>query len=456
VQVLSGGSSAALVTAIGFDNAPHPGGAAGTQVTLNISGKWDGAYGNALSIRPSAPVSGTAGRFDLAVVQAGLVVESWKDCSMTATDPNYVVTLVNAGSSTQAASKLISIADAEATFPSPGNLPAYGTFGPMSGGNDGLAALADIDFYGTQSPNGSTGLYALNTISRIDVVAVPGRCTAAVHGQTVTWCEIYREQRTFAVLAVPSGLTVAGARAYVTSTADLQGLSEIAAIYGPWIAQDNPLQSVFGQAATIIVPPEGAIMGAFSRVDVRKVGGAFDHPSNALGRLTTARGVETDEWEDDAKRGLAFDCMINAIRATRGKVPYIDGARCLLPTGSFPTVGQSRGAMLVTNNLIAAYDDLRNAGIRDSLYDQLAGLADVYLGKLADAGALISKDHSIAYFVDFGGGLNTPDVSAARTVLGNIGIGAPPPAEFIFVTLVPYAGLAQQFAQQVASASPGV
>jgi phage tail sheath protein FI len=350
----------------------------------------------------------------------------------------------------------VRVTDLAATYASPDDNPATGTFGPLSGGDDGLVGLADADFYGSTAGNGgATGLYVFNRISRIDIAAIPGRCTPAAHAQLVTWCEVYREGRTFAIVVVPSGLSVGQARTYVSSTAALQELSEIASCYGPWIYIDNPSTSVFGTEKTILVPPEGALMGMFCRVDSSKEGGAFEHPSNALGVLTTARGVEHDEYEDPQQRGLAFDTLINSIRAQRGKPVYVDGARCLKSGGPFPTVGQSRGAMLVSNQIVEAYDVLRNAGIREGLYVRLATGATVYLGKLTKANCFRSKKPAESFFVDFGAGLNTPDVAEARQVLGTIGLGGPPPAEFIFVTVTPFAGLAAKFAQQVQQASPG-
>lgn len=455
IQFVAAGSTALALATLGLDTALHVGGAAGTEPTLRVSGKWDGTYANALSVRVSAPSSGELGRFDFAVLRGGRVVagESWKDASMDSADANYIVTLVNNGSGSQKASKLITVEDLEATYPSPDNLPAVGTFGTLTGGDDGLSGLVDSDFYGGQSANGSTGLYVFEALDRIDLVAIPGRCTSAAQNQLVTYCEVYREGRTFGVFATPQGASVAAARTYVTSTALLKGATEIGAMYGPWIRVDNPNPSIFGKDATVVCSPEGAIMGMMCRVDLSKEGGAFEHPSNKLGRLNTCRGVEHTEYEDKAKRGLAFDDFINAIRVQKGKRPHVDGARTLRFDGPFPTVGESRGVMLVTNNLIEAYDDERNAAIRDGLYTRLTNSATVYLNRLTEANCFQTKDRKRAFFVDFGRGLNTPDVVEAREVVGVIGVNTAPPAEFIFFAVVPYAGLAENFNQQVAAAS---
>lgn len=455
-QITASGSTALALAAVGFDTAEHVGGAAGTEPTLRVKGRWDGTYANALSVRRSAPTSGESGRFDFAVIKGGRAIESWKDATMDALDPNYIVTLVNDGAGTQKKSKLIVVEDLESSYPAPSNMPAAGTFGPLTGGDDGLSGIVDIDYYGSETTNGSTGLYVFNQLDRIDLAAIPGRCTSAVQNQLINWCEVYREGRTYFIEATPQGLTVAAARTYVTSTALLKGASEIGSLYGPWVRVDNPNPAIFGKDATVVASPEGAIMGMFCRVDRSKEGGAFEHPSNKLGVLTTVRGVEHGEYEDARKRGLAFDGFINAIRVQKGKRPYVDGARTLKDSGPFPTVGESRGVMLVMNNLIEAYDPERNANIRASLYVSLASLARVYLGRLTKANCFQTTNPDTAFFVDFGKNPNTPDVVEAREVIGVIGLNTSPPAEFIFFTVVPYAGLAKQFEQLAAGDATGI
>ena len=454
----TGGSSSIQVTAtstadtkVGFDNAVHTGGASGSDDTLQVDALWDGIYGNALSIRVAAAASGDATRIDLAVLRGGIVIESWKGLSFDAADAQYVETVVNRGYGTQKASALIRVTDLLAAFPSPDNLPVAGTFGPMTGGDDGLAGIVDADFYSGVSEAGATGFFVFNQIDRLDVLAAPGRATASVHNQGITYCEVTREGHTFFVAEVPSGSTVSAARSYVNDTAALKELSEFGAIYAPWIRVDNPDATIFGNDATVVAPPSGAIVGMMCRVDAAKEGGAFTHPAGQVGVLRTARGLETNEYEDKTKRGLAFDDRINPIRAQRGKPRYVDGARCLKSTGPFPYVGASRGAMLVTNELLAAYDFERQAPIQGGLYTRLTNAANVYLRKLTRASCFFSNVPEEAFFVDFGLGLNLPANVEAAEVIGNWGLNIAPPAEFIFISLSRFQGLQSKFDAQVAA-----
>ena len=430
---------------LGFDNAVHTGNDGTPQPTLKLDGKWDGAYANALSVLVSAPASGTVGVVDLALLQDGVVVESWRDGSMDPDDPNYLVTLINEGGGGQQASLLVTATDLISGFDPPDGNPALGTFGPMSGGDDGLAGLVDADFYGgSAGDNKATGLRVLDRISRIDALAIPGRVTGSVLLATVTYCDITREGRTFAVFGSPEGFTITQMRAFILANG-LKGLTEQAAGYYPRDKVDNPAPDVYGTETTLVAPVEGGILGVYSRIDATKEGGAFTHPSNLNGVLFTSRGIESDEIEDQAKRGLLFDDRWNAVRAQSGKPRQIDGARTLKATGPFPSVGSSRGAMFIANTLIEAFDDFRNSAITLSLLKTLEGAARLFLERLTANLCFRTTNPTEAFFVDFSEAINTPAVADTNTVKGVVGINDAPPAEFIDITIVPFRGLEQQF-----------
>ncbi len=440
-------------TGFGFDNASHTGGAAGAVDTLRFDGKWDGTFANALSPRVSAARSGDAARVDVSLMKAGIAVENWFDASMDAADPNYIVTLINSGAGTQRASRLVTVEDLLAAYPSPDNLPAVGTFGPLTGGGDGLASIAEIDFYGDKANSTATGLRVFDVIQRIDGAAIPGRSTASTANQLINWCDITREGRTFSVHSTPVG-TLAAARTYMTSTGLLKGSTEIGACYGPRIYVDNPDTAIFGAAKTVLAPNEGAILGMYSRVDALKEGGAFQHPANALGVLDSARGVERLDYEDPTDRGLAWDDLINPIRAQRGKRIYVDGSRTLKKSGAaFASVGESRGVLYVQNQITEAFDDERNAALDEGLAARLTTSSTVFLRKLTAAGCFRTRIDATAWTVDFGAGLNTADIAETSTQLGAIGLNTSPAAEFIFINVTPFRGISAAFAAQTAQQS---
>lgn len=438
------GASTAL-TVFGFDSAVHSGTVGGAETVLTVSGKWDGTYAHDYTLVVADATNGDTGRFDLKVLKSGVLFETFINLSTDPDDALFAETVVNTGVTGQRASSVVSIVVETTSLTPPDDRPANGTYGPLSGGNDGLTSLADADFTGTKTSSSRTGLRCFDPVGRIDEIAVPGRSTAAVHNGLVTYCEIYREGRTFAVMGAPLGYTAAQIRTYVTSTALLKGLTEIGRFVWPRIYVANPDTSVFGSAATVLAPVEGAVVGIHARVSAAKVGGAFDQPSVANGQIRTALGIETREGEDKATRGLLHDDNICVVRAERGKPIYLDGSDTLNSEGVFPTVGESRGVMAVTNDMSAAYDNLRQLNINDGLYERMTSAAENYLRRLTENGAFRTKDRTKAYFIDFGKGINTDDVVDAGYVLGNIGLNTSPAAKFIVITISPLSQLVSAF-----------
>ena len=198
---------------------------ASPQNTLRVDAKWDGAYANDLQVLIATATSGSASEFNLTVLDNGLIVEVFPNLSMDATKASYIDMVVN---DTNRGSNLIKVTDLQSATASPGNIPAAGTLGPLTGGDDGLTNLADTDFVG--SPAGKTGLDALDTVQNLTLLIVPGRSTSAVHNAMLSYCEVTRDKGCFAILDPPANQSAPGIVTYVESTAALLGLSEFAAI----------------------------------------------------------------------------------------------------------------------------------------------------------------------------------------------------------------------------------
>lgn len=455
--------------AFGFDNTLHSGVNSGTPTTLTINGLWDGTYANALSIEVSPPTSGSSTEFNLAVLNGGVQAESWVNLSMDPNSPRYAPYVINGpptvngipgpNLSGQAPSKLIKVVDADLfesgvplTLARPNGAvsPATGTtFGPLTGGNDGLASLADTDWSGGVTTNGRTGFRVLDLVQDVALLLAPGRATAAVHNAQINYCEVIRGGLCFAILDTPASLTAVQMVTYVQQTALLSEVSEMCSIYWPRIQVDNPNTTVFGQAATVVTGPSGAVAGLCARLDQSKPGGAFEHPASIeKGFLSSARGLEViggvAEVQDITKRGLVFDALINPIMVKKGTPVYVDGARTLKDTGPFPTVGESRGVLSVQITVGNALDPKRNQNLRPKFYNQITMLVQAYLRALTKAECFATNDDATAWYFQMGPSLNTAAVQAAREALALMGLATSKPAEQIIVTIAPFAVPATQ------------
>ncbi len=395
--------------------------------TLRVDGKWDGVYANDIRITVAAATSGVATEFNLSVEDGGLVSEVFPNLSMDPSRPNYVEAIVN---DLNRGSRLIAVTDLSSTDVAPGALPALGTFGPLAGGDDGLANLADADFVGNAA--GKTGLHALDVISQLTLLIVPGRATPVVHNAMLTYCEIVRDRGCFAILDTPEHQSAVGIITYAESTAAILGLSELGALYWPRIKVLNPSKTVFGNTDTLTIGASGHIAGVYARTDGSRPGGVFVPPAGIQnGQLQGVIGFETDEVLDEAKRDLVFPKRINPLTVFPGTPRHIDGARTLKGDGNFPTVAERRGVLFIEQSLKLGLLFAKHQNNTEALRATLTRTVNAFLLIQLKNGAFASTDPKKAYFVDFSDGVNTPAVIASGQVVGRIGLATAKPAEFI-------------------------
>jgi hypothetical protein len=419
----------------GFDNATHTGGAGGAVTTLTADAKYDGAYGNNVSTILEAATSAEADRFNLKVSYNGTVVESFANLSLSPTDARYVVTVINADGT---GSAYIKITDHEVALDSPSNLPALGTFGPLTGGNDGLAGLADTDYVGGTGSEGSVGLRCLDEVQNLTLLAVPGRATASVHNGMITYCEIVREGLVFGIFDPPRNQSATQMVSYVKNTAGIQRLSEHGAIYWPNVLIDNPSKAVFGNTDTIVAPPSGAIAGLYARVDAATPSGVFEHPAGVdNGKLFNVRGLEMPEVKKKAKREIVFPELINPISTEPGQPIFVDGARCLKDNGNFPTIGERRGVSFLEASLKQGLTFMRHKRINTRLYNEGKKTAQAFMLQQCRNEAFASTDPAEAFNLDFGKGLNPASVKFARQVYARLSVATAAPAEFVILKVSP-------------------
>lgn len=395
--------------------------------TLRVSGLWDGSYANALRAVIEAPTSGEATEFNFVVDDGGLSVETFPNVCMDSTQSNYIGTVIN---DPNQGSQLVHVDDLSSASAAPANMPALGTFGPLTGGSDGLAGLVDADFMG--NPAGKTGIRALDAVQELTILIVPGRATAAVHNAMLTYCEVTRDKATFAVLDPPANQSATDIVTYVQTTAALLGLSEFGAIYWPRVLVSNPSSAVFGNVTELVVAPSGYLAGVYARVDGSTPGGVYIPPAGIVnGILQGVLGFEMDDVLDEAKRDLVFPKRINPLTVYSGTPRHIDGARTLKGDGNFPTVAERRGVIFIEQSLKLGTLFAKHQNNTEALRATLSRTVTAFLVLQMKNGAFATTDPKTAFFVDFSDALNTPTVIDAGQVVGRIGLATAKPAEFI-------------------------
>jgi hypothetical protein len=433
----TGGSSSVQVmsssTAVGlaFDNAPHTGSTGAAQATLTAEAD-DGSYANTITLIVAPSTSGDPTAFNLQFLQAGVVTDTFSNVYMDPTNVRYVLDVVN-GNNTLG----ITLTDL-LVAPSPANLPTAGTFGPLTGGSDGLSGLVDADFVGGVTANGKTGLRAVDADQgAVTILIVPQRPTPAVHNAMVSYCNITRSQQMFAILDPPMGQTVAQIVNYVANTAVLVESAEVAAFYYPNIMVATPNATLYG-ANNVVVPPSGDLAALYARTDATlNIGGAFQQPGGINFGIPRMLALESTQVLDKSQRDILTAVLINPISKETGTAFFVDGVLSLMSGGNFPSIGQSRGVLTVAKSLTQGLAFARHQNNTPELRKSCSDLTTQFLTQVTGAGVLATQTAADAFTVDFGKGLNPPSVQAQRSIRGRAGIATAFPADYIFVDIFP-------------------
>ncbi len=419
-------ATSTMDTVIGVDNATHSGTTGAAVDTLRIDGKTEGSYANDISVRVEDATSGVAAEFNLIVIDDGIELETLPNMSMIDLDLRYVEGIVNDSSEE---SNLIAATDLDAVV---AQRPANGTFGPLTGGDDGLVGLVDADFIG--SATGATGIRAYDQTQDINILIIPGQATSAIQNAMITYVEVTRDGTMFAILESPAGSSAVSVIAYFDVTASLLGLSEFGAAYWPLVTVNNPTEAVFGTVATLNVTPSGHIAGIYARTDGARPGGIYDPPAGIEeGFIAGIVGFETDEVLDENKRDLVFPKRINILTTFTGAPRHIDGSRTLKGNGNFPFVAQRRGAIFIEVSVKNGTQFARNKNNTPKLRRTVERTIRQFLLLQMKNEAFSSQDPDTAFFVEFSDKLNPASVSNAGQMIGRVGLAFNTPAEFLII-----------------------
>lgn len=413
-----------------FTVGVYLGSAAGVSPTLLVAGKYKGMRGNSLKAVIKAPTSGEVDEFNLDIQENGVTVEVFPNLSMTDTDTNYCEEVVN---DPNTGSNLVAVTDLASPASSPNDLPALGTY-TLTGGGDGLAALADSDFIGSEA--GPTGLYAFDTIQDIAIgPIVPNRCTNAVQNAQIAYAQVHRKGSMFVVLGPPAGLSKTGIVTYVSVTASLEGATEFAAIYWPRTNIVNPSKTVFGNSEEILVDPCGIIAGVYARTDAAFPGGVYRAPAGIeFGAMQGVTSFETDDVLKEPVRDYIAAHRINPLTSFPGSPRFIDGHDVLKGDGNWPTVPERRGVIFIEQTVKRGMEVYRHSPNDDLTRNSAKRTITAFLLTQLRLRAFRSMDPDKAFKVDVGEQLNPPSEQMAGKLNASISLATNRPVKWVVLT----------------------
>lgn len=249
--------------------------------------------------------------FDLLVNYRGVTVEQFESLSMQRLDYS-VDTVIN---DPERGSRYITVSNQNSASAAGGNAPLAGIF-TLTSGNNGNPP-ADNHYIG--DPSQRTGLYAFNPVA-IQLLACPETTAIGVTTACLSYCES-RGDAMF-VGTAPRRFNLDGIKIHASN---FRGRKVYGALYSPWIAIANPLDTT-GNDPLIWIPPVGHILGTYARLSDNR--GIWKAPAGDEARLNNALGVEFDMTDTD-HTDLVKNGGVNGIRAIPGSGIIIDASRTL-------------------------------------------------------------------------------------------------------------------------------
>ena len=378
----NGGSSLYVIRVVPAPGSPPANNAAFATVTigtgggaLNISAANQGNWGNSIWIVISPSSDGDANNFKLQVMYGataseavGSVVETYDNVTFNgsptllpgATNPSaYVRQVVNAASEYIAITANVNARPANINVnlkATPAVLPAQ-----LANGNDGLASA--VNFIGAPAADSTvtgTGIFALDKITDVSLIAIPGQGDVVTVNAGIDYCKNMRPlQDCFFIGDIgtlpsvtqartdngrPSVATIADARTFATTGIGGQidkAAGDYGAIYFPWIYAPDPIGQ--GRNPKILLPPSGFMAGIFARIDNAR--GVFKAPAGteagvagALAPYVTVSDVEQDQLNP---------ILVNVIRSVPGSGLVVWGTRTIGSDASWRYIPVRRMAIFL-------------------------------------------------------------------------------------------------------------
>jgi phage tail sheath protein FI len=451
-QFFANGGQKAFIVRLVTTGATAPGvdNAATSHQTLDnkltITAKSPGIWGNNYAIITKKRAAPDDTRFQLQVASIkddpkGIVVESFENLSMLATDKRYVVSVL------ANESNLITAAIAgtpPATAP-PGDTQRV-TAPPAAVGNlpdtakltlglDGTVLAADTPAFVTalDPPSKTGGIYHLDRVDLFNLLCVPGMTDVTELQLLQKFC---RDRRAFLIADCTSGASfdsLSGAGPDPALTGD-NAIN--AAFYFPWVTAPDPLQ----ENRPKNYPPCGFAAGLYARTDTSR--GVWKAPAGTEASLVGVLGPRVPLT--NGENGVLNPKAVNCIRALPVYGTVLWGARTLQGNdergSEWKYIPVRRTALFIEETLYRALTWVVFEPNDEPLWAQIRLNVGAFMHDLFRQGAFQGQTPKDAYFVKCD--KETTTQSDINRGIVNIIVGFAPlkPAEFVIVKIQQIAG----------------
>jgi phage tail sheath protein FI len=430
----NGGQQAYIIRLAWTDATTATATVGGTLVLFATSpGKW----GTDLQVSVTQQVLDPT-RFQVQVlsISTGQVLETFPNLSATSSDPQYVVTVIDAESD------LITFVDpATQIAGTPAGTPTNTPGIPLLGGVDGTVLKPnDGNFEIALTGNPTGGVFLLDRVDIFNLLCVPGE----TDGPTISTLQKYcHDKRAFYIVDAPqtaktSSLATTGP---VGSTpGSLTGQFAMnSGYYFPWVQAPDQL----AKNRPTLFPPCGFVAGIYARTDSTR--GVWKAPAGIEASLTGVSGLQY--VLTDQENGQLNPQAINCLRGFNVSGDVVWGARTLSgndQAGSeWKHVPIRRLALYIESSLYDGTQWVVFEPNDERLWSQIRLNVGAFMQTLFLQGAFQGTSPQKAYFVKCDGE-NNPQSSINLGIV-NILVGFAPlyPAEFVVIQIQQMAGQLQ-------------
>jgi len=413
-------TGASGVATVAVTTAPNP--------VFTVSAVNPGGWASDYSVAITS--AGISSRFGLEVYQTNTagastttsLVESYTDLSMTATDRNFVLSVINSNPTSVIK---VNTAGIDVTkFPGVTSAALA-----LAGGADGVAPVrAD---YAASWTTFDSVVNPLVVYAPDAPYAATGTLASQIHGDAVA----YAAGRTdaFVVVDTPSGLSVTAAQQQITATSAVFASSNtgnIAAAYYPWYNIPDPTKSV---GVTRLQAPGAGVVGQYLATDASR--GPAKTPAglqNVMALAVSTEHLFTNAELDDINTGVD---PINAIRQVPGAGIVIMGGRTLDNTPNNRYINLRRSLIYIKKSM----EDLTAFAVFENndapLWSQIRTSLNSFLRTYWQTGGLRGTNPSQAYYVKCDDSNNPfTEIQAGRVNI-EVGVALEYPAEFVVIKL---------------------
>ena len=298
-------------------------------------------------------------------------------------------------------------------------LPFDGVTRQMAGGDDDLATIDDGAYIGEAAvdPDDRTGLFTLENIDDISIVAVPGRSSQDVQNAMINHCTLMRYR--FGVLDAENRAKLRGVQTQRQRYDTTYG-----AIYYPWLVISDP----FGRNGDVhYIAPSGHVAGVYARTDVQR--GVHKAPANEALLGIRDLQVRLTKGEQDILNPKHVNCLRDFRDFNRGLRVW--GARTLSSDPEWKYVNVRRLFLFVEKSIERGSQFAVFEPNSEPLWATINRSVTNFLTAVWKSGALEGTKPEEAFFVKVDRTTMTQnDIDNGRLII-LIGIAPVKPAEFV-------------------------